>query len=138
MGLIVDTSLLVAAERGVVHFDALLASLGSAPVGMAAITASELLHGCHRAEDAALRARRSAWVDAVLDLIPIVPFGLPEARRHAQLWADLTREGRRIGPHDMLIGATALAHGDAVGTLNQRELSRIAGLRLLPVERFLR
>lgn len=135
--MIVDTSLLVAAERGGVRFEALLESLGEEPIGIAAITASELLHGCHRATDPGTRARRAAFVDALLDALPVLPFGLPEARRHAELWADLARAGRAIGPHDMLIGATALARGDALATLNRREFERIAGLRLIAVEPFL-
>jgi len=137
MGVIVDTSLLIAVERGTVRLEALLESLGVEPIAMAAITASELLHGCHRATDPGVRARRSAFVDALLDLIPVVPFGLADARRHALLWAELTRQGTVLGPHDMLIGATALARGDAVGTINQREFARIAGLRIVPVDRFL-
>lgn len=137
MGVIVDTSLLIAAERGTVRLEALLESLGVEPLAMAAITASELLHGCHRATDPSVRARRSAFVDALLDLIPVVPFGLAEARRHALLWAELARQGTVLGPYDMLIGATALARGDAVGTINQREFARIAGLRIVPVDRFL-
>ncbi|MGH7533054.1 MAG: type II toxin-antitoxin system VapC family toxin [Gemmatimonadales bacterium] len=134
--MIVDTSLLIAAERGAVRFEALLDSLGTDTVAMAAITASELLHGCHRAVDPGVRARRAAYVDALLDAIPVLPFGLTEARRHAQLWAELARMGSMIGPHDMLIGATALARGDSVGTLNQREFARIAGLRLLSIDAF--
>ncbi|MEK6767601.1 MAG: type II toxin-antitoxin system VapC family toxin [Gemmatimonadota bacterium] len=137
MGVIADTSLLIGAERGTVRFDALLGSLGDEPVGIAAITASELLHGCHRASNAGIRARRAAFVDAMLDAIPVLPFGLAEARRHAELWADLARRGTMIGPHDLLIGATALARGDALATLNQREFSLVAGLRLIAVERFL-
>ena len=135
--MIADTSLLIRAERGTVRFDALLESLGDEPVGIAAITASELLHGCHRASNAGIRARRAAFVDAMLDAIPVLPFGLAEARRHAELWADLARRGTMIGPHDLLIGATALARGDALATLNQREFSLVAGLRLIAVERFL-
>lgn len=137
MGVILDTSVLVAAERRTVRFAVFLESLGEETVGIAAITASELLHGCHRATDAGVRARRAAFVDALLDVIPVLPFGLPEARRHAELWADLAREGTVIGPHDLLIGATALAQGQALATLNQREFSRVAGLRLIPIERFL-
>lgn len=137
MGLILDTSLLIAAERGTVRVAPLLEALGDEPVGIAAITASELLHGCHRAADAATRARRLAFVEALLDTIPVVPFGLVEARRHAELWAELAREGEAIGPYDMLIGATALARGDALATLNMKEFRRVAGLRLVPLERFL-
>ena len=135
--MILDTSLLVAAERRTLRLEALLSTLGADPVAIAAISASELLHGCHRAEDAGVRARRAAFVEALLDLVPVLPFGLPEARRHAELWAHLMREGGMIGPHDLLIGATALAQGHAVATLNAGEFGRIRGLRLIPIDRFL-
>ncbi len=131
--MILDTSVLIAAERQTIRFEAFLENLSDEPVAMAAITASELLHGCHRATDAGTRARRSAFVDSVLDLIPVLPFGLSEARRHAALWADLMREGAMIGPHDLLIAATALARGETLATLNQREFARVPGLRLTPV-----
>ena len=135
--MIVDTSLLVAAERGSVRIEAFLGAFRAEPIGIAAITASELLHGCHRAADAGMRARRTAFVEALLNVIPVLPFGLPEARRHAELWVELVREGAMIGPHDLLIGATALAQGHALATLNQREFSRVAGLRLLDIKLFL-
>lgn len=137
MGIVLDTSVLVAAERRAVRFEALLESLGEEPVGVAAITASELLHGCHRASDAGVRARRAAFVDALLDVIPVLPFGLPEARRHAELWAELARTGNVIGPHDLLIAATALAQGHSLVTMNEREFSRVPGLRLVATESYL-
>ncbi len=137
MGVIVDTSVLIAAERGTLRFEALLTSLGTQSVAIAAITASELLHGCHRANSAAVRAKRTAFVEALIEAIPVIPFGLAEARLHAQLWAELLRKGGAIGPHDMLIGATALALGNTVVTFNQRDFKRIPGLRVLPIDRFL-
>lgn len=136
MGVVLDTSILIAAERGQLRFQSLLESLGDEPIGLAAITASELLHGCHRAPDPGTRARRAAFVEALIAMIPVVPFGLPEARRHAELWAELARAGGPIGPHDLLIGTTALARGHAVATLNQREFSRIPGIRLVSIEKF--
>ena len=128
MGVVLDTSIIVAAERSAGDFARFLESLGDEPVAIAAITASELLHGCLRARDAAVRARRGAFVDALLDTIPVLPFGLPEARRHAELWAELVKRGTVIGPHDLLVAATALAHGHALATLNRREFSRVPGL----------
>lgn len=138
MGLILDTSVLVAAERRTLSLGALLDSVASEPVGIAALTASELLHGCHRAADPGTRARRFALVEALLDHIPVHEFGLGEARRHAELWAALAREGALIGAHDMLIGATALARGAALATLNERDFRRVPGLQLLAVEPFVR
>jgi tRNA(fMet)-specific endonuclease VapC len=138
LGVILDTSLLIAAERGAVKIAPLLSSLGDAPVAIAAITASELLHGCHRAADAGIRARRFAFVDALLDAIPVAPFGLGEARRHAELWAELVRRGKVIGSHDMLIAATALARGDALATINVKEFKRVPGLDVLRLAAFLK
>lgn len=135
--MILDTSFLVAAERGAVRLDAFLEAHRSEPIGIAAITASELLHGCHRAGGDAVRARRAAFVDALLEALPVLSFGLPEARRHAELWAALAREGTMIGPHDLLIAATALAHGRALATFDRRDFGRVAGLRLVALDRFL-
>ncbi len=136
MGLILDTSVLIGAERGTLRLEGWLRQQGEQPIGLAAITASELLHGCHRAGSAATRARRSAFVEALLDLIPVLAFGLTEARRHAELWAELASAGMIVGPHDMIIAATALARGDEVATLNPREFRRIPGLRLASLERY--
>jgi predicted nucleic acid-binding protein len=136
VGVVLDTSVLVAAERRTLRFEDLLHSLGDEPVAMAAITAAELLHGCHRAVDAGVRARRGAFVEGLLEVVPVLPFGLPEARRHAELWADLARAGGIIGPYDMLVGATALARGHALATLNRREFARVQGLVLVPMDRF--
>jgi predicted nucleic acid-binding protein len=72
-------------------------------------------------------------VESLLELLPVLPFGIREARRHAELWAELAVQGRLIGPHDMIIAATALAGGHGLATLNRAELSRVPGLRLIPL-----
>ncbi|HSQ30631.1 MAG TPA: type II toxin-antitoxin system VapC family toxin [Gemmatimonadaceae bacterium] len=137
MGIVLDTSILIAAECRALRFEALLESLGDEPVAISAITASELLHGCHRATNAGVRARRSAFVEALLDAIPILPFGLGEARLHAEIWAELARQGMVIGPHDLLIAASAMARGYGVASMNRAEFARIAGLQVVAIDRFL-
>jgi len=137
MGVVLDTSILVAAERRALRFEALLESLGDEPVAISAVTASELLHGCHRASNAGIRARRSAFVEALLDALPILPFGLAEARLHAQIWAELDRRGTMIGPHDLFIAASAMARGYLIASLNQREFARVEGLQVVAIDRFL-
>jgi tRNA(fMet)-specific endonuclease VapC len=131
VGVVLDTSLLVAAERGDVNMPALLERLGQEPVAIAAITAAELLFGVARATSAARRTRRGACVEGLLAVVPTIPFGLLEARRHAQLWADLSRKGKPIGPHDLAIAATALAHDFGLATLHTSEFGRVPGLRLV-------
>jgi predicted nucleic acid-binding protein len=86
-------------------------------VGIAAITASELLHGVHRAT-LRHRPRREAFVEATLAAFPTLPFDQLSARSHARLWADLISSGIDIGPHDRLVAATAITAGWRVGTAN--------------------
>ncbi len=136
--MILDSSVIIAAERGAFDMEALLRSVGDEPVAMAAISASELLYGCLRATTPAVRARRFAFVEAVLELIPAIPFGLNEARRHADVWEHLSRRGRMIGPHDLMIGATAVANGHRLATLNAREFRRVPGLTLVGLRAFTR
>ena len=70
MGVVLDTSVLVAAERGDLDMPAFLTRLGSEPVAIAAITAAELLFGVARASSAARRARRGAFVEGLLAVVP--------------------------------------------------------------------
>jgi tRNA(fMet)-specific endonuclease VapC len=97
-------------------------------VGIAAITASELLHGVHRATPQH-RARREAFVEAVIAAFPPLPFELLAARAHARIWADLAA----AGAHDRIVAATAIAAGWRIGTANLRHFDRIAGLDVVPV-----
>jgi tRNA(fMet)-specific endonuclease VapC len=99
-------------------------------VGIAAITAAELLHGVHRANPEH-RGRREAFVEAVLAAFPPLSFGLLAARSHARIWAELAATGQDVGPHDRLVAATALTAGWRVGTANLRHFDRIAGLDTL-------
>jgi tRNA(fMet)-specific endonuclease VapC len=95
---------------------------------LSVVTVSELLHGVHRAADRARRARRSAYVEAVLDQFPILPVDLPTARAHAELWAGLAAAGTPVGAHDLWIAATAVSRGLILATANRREFDRVPGL----------
>ncbi len=128
MGLIIDTSVLISYERGHLDVEPLIAGREDTDFFLSVISASELLHGVERAADATIRARRSAWVDAVLAAFPIRPIDLATARSHANLWAELSARGELIGPHDMWIAASALSGGLGLATANAREFRRVPGL----------
>ena len=49
---------------------------------------------------------------------------------YGSLGADLEREGRPIGPNDLLIAATALTHSLTLVTHNTSEFSRVPGLKV--------
>ncbi len=99
---------------------------------IAAITASELLHGVHRAS-AAHRARREAFVESILVAVPVLDFDLLAARAHARLWANLAKAGSDVGPHDRIVAATAISLGWRVATANVRHFERIPGLDVVEV-----
>lgn len=102
-------------------------------VAIAAITASELLQGVHRAT-AEHRARREAFVEGVLEYFPAVPFDLRCARVHSRIWADLAAAGADTGPHDRLIAATALAYGWRLATANLRHFQAVQGLEVVELK----
>lgn len=134
MGFLIDASILIAHERGRLDLDTLvrevIAGRESESMYLSVVTASELLHGVHRADDSARRPRRSAFVEAVLDQFPLLPVDLPVARVHAELWAELARSGTPVGAHDLWIAATAVARGLTLATANAREFDRVPGLAL--------
>ncbi len=132
MAVLIDTSVLVDLERAHARPDFALGEGEGAFIS--AISASELLHGVERAADEARRARRQAFVERVLDQVPVLPFDLDAARVHARIWASLLRRGEVIGAHDLIIAATALSRDLVVLTHNTREFARVDGLALRGVE----
>ena len=127
MGTLIDSSVLIAAERGRLDLQATLASRPDDPVGIAAITVSEVLHGTYRLGGVRL-ARARAFVERWLAILPVIPFDLQAAQVHATLAADLGRKGTPLGAHDLMIAATAVQLGYAVATCDRRSFSRIDGL----------
>jgi len=131
MGVLIDSSVLIAAERGSVDLEILGREQAEVDFAIAAITASELLHGVHRAKEQSRKARREAFVEAILASLPIIAFDELAARAHARLWAGLASKGRAIGAHDLLIAATAIARGLDVVTRDGRSFPLIPGLTVI-------
>ena len=75
MGTLIDTSVLIAAERGVLSFESIEADPDE-ELSLAAISASELWHGVHRLKTGVKRARIETLVEGLLRRLPVVPFDL--------------------------------------------------------------
>ena len=131
MGTLIDSSILIAGAREALDLDAAMSAHWEEPVGIAAITASELLHGLQRAATTSQRQRREAFVERLLAVLPVLPFDLVTARVHASLWARLAAKGTNVGSHDLLIGATAIAAGYRVATRDRRSFGRIPDLEVV-------
>lgn len=130
MGIILDTSILIAYESGNLDIDKLVKDNADEPFGLSAITVSELLHGVHRADSESRRLKREAFVQKVIDTFPVYPFDISAARIYADVWASFLKKGVPIGAHDLLIAATAISLGFSVATHNVRDFKKIKGLTL--------
>lgn len=127
MGQVIDSSILIAAQRGQLDIRAALADHSDESFAISAVTASELLHGVHRVS-ATNRASTEAFVEGLLQHLPVLPFDAVCARVHARIWAELLSKGSAVGERDLLIAATALAHGYGVISRDERSFPRIPGL----------
>lgn len=123
--LILDTTVLVAAERSGDALDELIADTDD--VAIAAVTAAELLVGVELADDER-RPRRERFVEALLDTVPVEDYDLHVARAHAGLLAHTRRVGRSRGAHDLLIAATASARDRTVVTADRPGFEGLPGV----------
>ncbi len=111
---ILDTGVLIAAERGRLDVDTVL---GLDDAAIAAITAMELLVGVERA-DTAHRQARAVRVEAILSSLPVEPYNTGIARVHERLAVAAMAKGRPGSANDMMIAATAAATSRILLTTN--------------------
>ena len=88
---------------------------------------AELMRGALRSQRVELNLERLAIFFAPLKSLP---FDDSAAEHFARVGAELMKQGTPIGPNDLVIAATALAHQVTLVTHNTAEFSRVPGLRL--------
>ncbi len=71
------------------------------------------------------------FVAALLELTPVLPFDSTCVRAATEIYHDLRAINRLIALPDLLIAATALAHGLPLLTLNLSHFERVGGLTRL-------
>jgi tRNA(fMet)-specific endonuclease VapC len=113
-GILIDTSVLVAIERGLLDLSKV--TRDDNELAMSAITAHELLRGVAKLPQGVRRARAERWVEVMLATVPAIEYDLEIARVHAALWVELSESGITLGDHDQMIAATALALGWELAT----------------------
>ena len=133
MGLVIDTSALVSAERSRRPPEDLLADVGAESAALPAIVYAELVSGVLLADTPARAATRRDIVEAIVNVVPIVEFGRDIAERWARLFADLQIRGRRIPSNDMAVAATALelGYGVLVGPRGEKHFGSVTDLRVV-------
>ena len=135
MGLVLDSGVVIAAERGAKPVSELLTALehehGETEIVLSSITVMELEHGLHRAQTADQERNRREYLDTVFAAIPVEPFTREMAQLAAKIDAEARRAGRSIPFSDLLIGVTALHFGYAIGTRNLRHFRMVPNLEVI-------
>lgn len=131
MGLILDTSALIALERAPGQW-----SMGSIAadeeIVLPAIVWAEALVGVRLADNAQRAARRMARLEAIRRHTQVLPFSDLVAEHYADIFAELHATGKLIPQNDMQVAATARALGFGVllGASDEAHFRRVPGLQL--------
>jgi tRNA(fMet)-specific endonuclease VapC len=105
-----------------------LQSASPEQIYISSVTVMEVEYGLHLHPDRTKKLM-PLWKD-LIGLIAIVPFSPECALAAAKIRSGLKRDGRLIGPYDILIAGSALAHDMVLITSNTNEFNRISDLNL--------
>ena len=130
MALILAADVIIGGERGTFDLGQWVASHADERFEVAAITVAELWHGVERLSGAH-RARRAAYLQAVLGVLPIVPYTEQTAYEHARIWAELEASGKMIGFYDVIVAATAVERGSTLVTFNKKHFMQVKALNVI-------
>jgi predicted nucleic acid-binding protein len=132
MGLIFDSSVLIAAERKgqtVERFlKQVIAVTGDQETALSSVALVEMAHGIYRANTPEIRARREAFIQELITDVPVYPLTQAIALLAGRIDAEQQRKGVKIPFQDLLIGVTALHLGYTVVTMNTRHFQMIPNL----------
>jgi tRNA(fMet)-specific endonuclease VapC len=135
MGLILDSSVVIASERRRETVERLIervvTATGDQEAALSAIGVTELIHGLYRAQTPALRLRRQSFLDELLRALTVYPYTKETAMLAGKLDGEQQSKGVVIPFGDLLIGATALSLGFSVLTENLRHFQKIPGLSVI-------
>jgi predicted nucleic acid-binding protein len=132
MGLILDTSILIAYERRGETIQDILrrtqTTQRESEAGISAISAVELTHGIYRAREVVHRERRRTFTQDAFAGLVVHPVSLTIAELAGRIEGEQAAIGVSIAIEDLIIGATALHLGFDVVTLNEKHFRLIPGL----------
>lgn len=104
-----------------------LQSIEPKEVCISSVTYVELVHGVEKSS--AVERNRLA-LSVLLSNIEIMSFDVSAADEYGKIRAALEKKGTPIGPLDMMIAGHAKALGYTVVTNNEKEFSRVEGLKI--------
>jgi len=96
-------------------------------LGITSISLGELCYGARKSQRVEANLQR---VETLASEVQIFTVDALTAQAYGMIRADLERQGTPIGPNDLWIAAVAKANDLMLVTRNQREFTRVVGLRL--------
>jgi predicted nucleic acid-binding protein len=133
MGLILDSSVLIAAERRGDAIEQVIQRVhgvhGDQETALSVISIIELTHGIYRAKTAAHRERRIVFMEDVCTDLIVHPVTLAIAQLAGRIEGEQAAKGIAIPFEDLVIGATAIHLGFDVVTLNEKHFRLIPNLK---------
>ncbi|TCJ14716.1 type II toxin-antitoxin system VapC family toxin [Parasulfuritortus cantonensis] len=127
MAYLLDTNILIAMSKERPGLAERLARHPASAILLSSVVVAEIEYGIAKST----RAEHNRRVfDCLLGGFPVIPFDEAAARAYGPIRAQLEREGRLIGPNDLMIAAHARALGAVLVTDNVGEFARVDGLAL--------
>jgi predicted nucleic acid-binding protein len=137
LGLMLDSSVLVAAERNKLTTPEAIRkvreAVGDITIVICSLTVAELAHGIYRAETPERSRMRRQFLDELKAHVPVHSVTESTAEIIARIGAEQAAKGITLPLADLIIGACALELGYAIGTTNVRDFNRIPGLTVVPL-----
>jgi predicted nucleic acid-binding protein len=135
VGLILDSSVLIAAERTGRNARQALTEIAvrvpGEDVALSVVTLIELAHGAARANTPERKDRRQRFIHDLIAALPVHPVSAAVALRAGQIDGESSARGIKLPLADLLIGVTAIDLGYRVATGNARHFEAISGLAVL-------
>ncbi len=134
MGLVLDTSVLIEAERGKLSLSSLLRkTFTKESIYISSISVSELYLGALLSQKS-FKEQRTTSIEIMISSLIILDFDSKVAKAHAKAWSQLKKKGILISPYDLIIAATCLYHQHSLLTFNIKEFSRVPNLKLASLD----
>ncbi|HEY6287943.1 MAG TPA: PIN domain-containing protein [Nitrospiraceae bacterium] len=135
MGLILDSSVVIAAERRGDNVTQMLkqivAATGDQRAVLSSVGLTELVHGIYRAQTAQARSRRDSFIRELLNDLEVYAYTKETGLLAGKIDGEQQSRGIIIPFGDLLIGATALEVGYSMLTVNVRHFRLIPGLTVV-------
>jgi tRNA(fMet)-specific endonuclease VapC len=125
---LLDTNICIyIAKQKPLHVAKKFSELTIGEVGMSIITYGELLFGAQKSHHP---KKALVTLENLATLIAPLPMPLEAAKHYGDIRSALERKGKIIGANDLWIAAHALALDVTIVTNNEKEFSRVKGIKV--------